>query len=104
MILGPGGISVKIHKIFSNLPLVSGARLKYNKIKQMSKPNVEIEKEGWLMTDITQKLNQIELPPHIMRELGLDKDWKKKISPEFLEKVVQTAEKYKDVLKELSKY
>ncbi|WP_231685287.1 hypothetical protein [Phosphitispora fastidiosa] len=56
------------------------------------------------MTEFAQKLDKIQLPPHILRELGLEKDWQKKVSPEFIHKVVKTAEKYKDVLKELSKY
>lgn len=56
------------------------------------------------MTEIAQKIQRIDIPPHIMREIGLKKDWKKDISPEFVDKVIKTAIKYKKVLKELSKY
>jgi len=60
-------------------------------------------KEGNLVTEMIQKLRGVHLPPHQLKELGLDKDWNKKITPHFIERVVRTAEKYKTVLKELSK-
>lgn len=60
-------------------------------------------KEGDLVTEMIEKLKGIQLPPGQLKELGLDKDWNKKVSPKFVERVVKTAEKYKNVLKELSK-
>ena len=55
------------------------------------------------MAELVERLQNIQLPPHQLRELGLDKDWNKKVSPDFVERVVKTADKYKDVLRELSK-
>ncbi|MCL4425878.1 MAG: hypothetical protein M1299_13010 [Firmicutes bacterium] len=60
-------------------------------------------KEGKLLTEMIEKLKGIQLPPHQLRELGLDKDWQKKVSPQLVERITKTAEKYKNVLKELSK-
>jgi hypothetical protein len=56
------------------------------------------------MTHIKEKFDKLQLDSRIVRELGLSKDWKKQISPDFLNKVVNTAEKYKATLRELSKY
>lgn len=60
-------------------------------------------KEGDLVAEMLEKLKGVQLPPGQLRELGLDKDWSKKVSPKFVERVVKTAEKYKGVLKELSR-
>ncbi|MGE5590110.1 MAG: hypothetical protein ACM3ZA_05780 [Bacillota bacterium] len=60
-------------------------------------------KEENLVTEMIQKLRGVNLPPHQLKELGLDKDWNKKVAPQFVERVVRTAEKYRIVLKELSK-
>jgi len=59
--------------------------------------------EERLVTELVQKIKNIELPPHQLRALGFDKDWNKKVSPEFLEHAVRVAVKRKDVLRELSK-
>ena len=56
------------------------------------------------MTEMTQKLNNIQLPPNVMRALGLETNWQKKVSPELIEKIAVTAEKYKGALRRLSKY
>jgi hypothetical protein len=61
-------------------------------------------KEEELMTEFIRKIEKLELPPHVLRDLGLKDDWKKEVSQDFLCHVVSTAEKYKNVLKELSKY
>lgn len=55
------------------------------------------------VTEIVRKIQSLELPPHQLRELGLGKDWQKEVSVEYIEKVVSTAERYKEDLKELSK-
>ncbi|CAA7601413.1 Hypothetical protein DEACI_2079 [Acididesulfobacillus acetoxydans] len=56
------------------------------------------------MTETTQKLNNIRIPPQVLRELGLEENWQKNVSPEFIEKVIKAAEKYKSTLRRLSKY
>ena len=50
-----------------------------------------------------KRLDEIEIPPYVQKEMGLKKDWKKQISPAFAESVVKTAEKYKSALRRLSK-
>ncbi|RKL62999.1 hypothetical protein DXT63_08365 [Thermoanaerobacteraceae bacterium SP2] len=96
---------MKKYKIANKKDLVSKRKFCYSKrkLKQRNEPNNR--KEGdVVVAEITQKIQNLTLPPHIVRELGLSKDWKKDISPEFLEKIIKTAIKYKNVLKELSKY
>jgi hypothetical protein len=61
-------------------------------------------KETFTMTEMTQKLNNIQLPPNVMRALGLETNWQKNISPELIEKIAVTAEKYKGALRRLSRY
>ena len=62
------------------------------------------EKEEDIMTKMLEKINNIELSPRTLHELGMDKNWRDKVSSELTCKVVKTARKYRDVLKELSKY
>ena len=73
--------------------------LKYNNPAEVSSG-----KEGDIVTEIIQKINKLEIHAHILRQLGLEKDWNKKVSTDFLCKVIKTAKKHKKVLKELSKY
>ncbi|AEJ43707.1 hypothetical protein TC41_2455 [Alicyclobacillus acidocaldarius subsp. acidocaldarius Tc-4-1] len=56
------------------------------------------------MTAILKELNHLELPPSVVRELGLSNDWKSKIDPSFAKKAIKTALKYEKALKELSKH
>lgn len=56
------------------------------------------------MTELVQRLGAIDIPPHILRQLGLDKDWQKKAPPELTKRIIETAQKYREVLRELSKY
>lgn len=62
-----------------------------------------MEKEGEIMTRVMEKINNIEIPTNVQREIGLSKDWKKKISPEDVKKIVNNAFKFKDALRKLSK-
>ncbi|WP_041695386.1 hypothetical protein [Alicyclobacillus acidocaldarius] len=62
------------------------------------------ETEGSDMTAILKELNHLELPPSVVRELGLSNDWKSKIDPSFAKKAIKTALKYEKALKELSKH
>lgn len=60
-------------------------------------------KEGDRMPEMVLKIRNLQLPPQQLRELGLKPDWNKRVSPEFVASVVEVAERYKDVLKELSR-
>lgn len=80
-----------------NIKLVKPNSVIYNN-------NTDERKEGDIVAGMINKLNGIRLTPKQLMELGLDSDWQKKVSPAFVEKVVKTANKYRDVLKELSKH
>ncbi|HHW14308.1 MAG TPA: hypothetical protein GXX28_05160 [Firmicutes bacterium] len=38
---------------------------------------------------------QAAIPPHLLRQFGLDKDWQKKASPELIKRMIETAQKYR---------
>lgn len=61
------------------------------------------KKEEQLMQHI-ERLRQINIPPHIREKLNLKDNWQQDVSQDFVKKVVDTAEKHKKTLKELSKY
>ena len=56
------------------------------------------------MIRFVQKIHNIKLHPHQLRELGLAEGWQKKVSVQYIDKVVKTAERFKEDLKELSKH
>lgn len=56
-----------------------------------------------MTTKFVKKIQDIDLPPHQLRELGLTRDWQKNVSEQYIDKVVKTAERFKKDLKELSK-
>ena len=86
---------MKIKNIRKKILLVFGKRVQYNK-------NNNKGKEGDKVTQMIEKLKGVQLPPHQLRELGLEKDWQKRVSPTFVDQIVHTAEKYKNALKKLS--
>ena len=71
----------------------------YNRINQKNDKEATFD----MTSNFAKKIHNIELPPHQLRELGLEKDWQKNISDKYIEKVVKTAERFKKDLKELSK-
>ena len=62
-----------------------------------------MSKEGENMTRIMNSINNIDIPINIQKELGLSENWKKKISPKQVEKLYDSALKYKEALRKLSK-
>jgi hypothetical protein len=64
----------------------------------MGKRNTEVEK----MAQLLERIKDYEIPPHIAQQLGLGKDWKNNLSPEFLNQVLNSVDQYKNVLKKLS--
>lgn len=64
----------------------------------MGKRNTEVEN----MAQLLERIKDYEIPPHIAQQLGLGKDWKNNVSPEFLKQVLNSVDQYKNVLKKLS--
>lgn len=62
-----------------------------------------MEKEGEIMTRIMDSINNVEIPTKIQKEIGLKEDWKEKISPKVVEKILNNALKFKEALRKLSK-
>lgn len=78
-----------------HLPLSIRSRYHRDKLCEMEEEKVSA---------LVKKLDSIVIPPKVARELGLSADWKKNISPAFVEQVAKTAVRHEDTLKELSKY
>lgn len=60
------------------------------------------EEEEIIMTQLLERMKHYNVPPSIAKELGLEKDWKENLSPDFLKQVLQSVDQYKNVLKKLS--
>ena len=56
------------------------------------------------MTEMIQKFRSYQLPPHQLDQLGLTKDWPKKIPASYVGRVYNHAERLRKVLRELSKH
>lgn len=59
--------------------------------------------KGEIMTRIMESINNINIPTNVRREIGLSEDWKAKISPKKVEKITNSALRFKDALRKLSK-
>ncbi|WP_425801949.1 hypothetical protein ACHOLT_14390 [Desulfitobacterium sp. Sab5] len=94
----PKKVILKRHK-----GVVQRWKLKYTITEARGNGDVH-GKEGQNMTEMTQKLNSIQIPPHVLKQLGLDKNWQNNISPEVMSTVIKTAEKYKSALRRLSRH
>lgn len=62
-----------------------------------------MKKEGEIMTEVMKRINKIDIPVSVQREIGLSKNWKEKVSPKEVEKIFNNALKYKEALRKLSK-
>ncbi len=54
------------------------------------------------MTEIMSEIRKLQLSPRLLQDLGLDKDWNKRVSPKFVEEVLHVTEKYKEAIKALA--
>lgn len=61
----------------------------------------EVEKK--IMSRVVNRINNMNIPPYMMRELGLKDNWLKSISPKKQRMVVRTAFRFKEALRKLSK-
>lgn len=55
------------------------------------------------MSRVVNRINNMNIPPYMMREIGLKDNWLKSISPKKQRMVVRTALKFKEALRKLSK-
>lgn len=62
-----------------------------------------MKKEGEIMAEVMEKIRNIDIPTNIQKEIGLKENWKEKISPKEVEKIFNSALKYKEALRKLSK-
>lgn len=62
-----------------------------------------MKKEGEIMPEVMKKIKNINIPKDVQEKIGLKDNWKEKISPKEVEKIFNSALKYKDALRKLSK-
>lgn len=62
-----------------------------------------MKKEGEIMAEVMERIRNIDIPANIQKEIGLKENWKEKISPKEVEKIFNSALKYKEALRKLSK-
>lgn len=62
-----------------------------------------MKKEGEIMPEVMERIKNIDMPRDIQEKIGLKDNWKEKISPREVEKIFNSALKYKDALRKLSK-
>lgn len=60
-----------------------------------------MRKGGEIMTRTMSRMNS--MPTHVVRELGLEENWQKNVSPKQQKMAIKLAEKFKEALRELSK-
>lgn len=61
------------------------------------------EMEKAIMSKVIERINNVNIPPYMRRELGLNDNWLKSISPKKQKMVVKTALRLKTALRKLSK-
>lgn len=62
-----------------------------------------MKKEEEIMDRIMNKINEFDIPLHIQKEMGLKKNWQKKISSKFANETLASAKKLQSALRKLSK-
>ncbi len=62
-----------------------------------------MKKEGEIMAKIMNRINNVKIPPYIMREIGISDNWIEKVSPKKKHLAVKTANKFKEALRKLSR-
>ena len=55
------------------------------------------------MSTVTNRINNMNIPPYMIREIGLKDNWLKSISPKKQRMVVKTALRIKESLRKLSR-
>ncbi|NMB42338.1 MAG: hypothetical protein GX996_10470 [Firmicutes bacterium] len=85
------------------MAFVSGRELGYNNEQTSSHENDIKEGGNKGMGKVIDRIMSVQLPPHQLNELGMEKDWQKNVSPSFTKRVAKTAQRYEKALRELSK-
>lgn len=62
-----------------------------------------MKKEGEMMTRIINEINNVKIPPYIREEIGISDNWVDKVSPKKKKLAVKTANRFKEVLRKLSR-
>lgn len=55
------------------------------------------------LPDALAYLRSIRLPPHQLRALGLSDDWATRVSPAFVQRVLELIERYRPLLEALAR-
>ena len=59
-------------------------------------------KEEEMMARIRENFNNMEIPQHVARDIGLGANWKKDVSPKSMKEIIDTAHRFSSTLRKLS--
>lgn len=58
---------------------------------------------GAQVSEVLEALRKAQIPPDVLRKLGLPQDWNQHVSKKFVEQIVAFVDRYKDTFEELAK-
>ena len=61
-----------------------------------------MKKEGEIMARVINRINNVNIPPYIRKEIGVSDDWMDKVSPKQKKLAVRIASRFKEALRKLS--
>lgn len=58
---------------------------------------------GERVSEVLDALRKAQIPPDVLRKLGLPQDWNQHVSKKFVEQIMAYVQRYKDTFEELAK-
>lgn len=53
--------------------------------------------------ELLAALRRVDFPPEVLRQVGLPKDWQKRVPPRIAKQIARYLERYKETFDELAK-
>ena len=55
------------------------------------------------VSEVLAALRQAQIPPDVLRKLGLPRDWNRRVDKRFVQQLIVYTERYRDTFEELAK-
>ena len=62
-----------------------------------------MKKEGEIMARVLNRVNDVNIPSYVKREIGINDNWRENVSPKQRRLVFKITNKFKEALRKLSK-
>ena len=59
--------------------------------------------EAAYLAELLAALRRVDFPPEVLRQVGLPKDWQKRVPPQIARQIARYLERYKETFDELAK-